>query len=116
MLTEYRLSIDGRDVSAVVVASSYLGRLRGLLGTSSDALPLLLSPANSVHGWGMRYPLDVAQLSGAPPSGLFAERVVTLRPWGFVGPRRRVGHVLEAPRGTFATWGLEPGSRVALLS
>jgi uncharacterized protein len=130
-LNEYRLLVDGRDISAVRVASSYPARLRGLLGTSSGATPLLLTPANSVHGWGMTYPLDIAQLAteaspaeatpacGMPGNGVLGAgfvtvRVVGLRPWGLVGTRRGVRCVLEAPRGAFAAWGLVAGSRLRI--
>ena len=123
-MREYRLLIDGRPVADVRIAATYAQRLRGLLGTDASSAPLLLSPANSVHGWGMRYALDIAQLSGdrpLEPSGpagsggwLTVVRVASLRPGGLVGPRRGVKHVLEAPGGTFTKWELTPGSRVAL--
>ncbi len=48
----------------VEVATSLAARLRGLLGrnelTSDSAL--LISPCNSVHTFGMRFPIDVAYL------------------------------------------------------
>jgi hypothetical protein len=117
-LTEYRLLVDGRDVSAVRVAASYPARLRGLLGTSAaSAVPLVLSPGNSVHGWGMTYPLDVAQLSGSlerSGGSLRVERLAVLRPWGFVAARRGVRYVLEAPRHAFGAWGLAAGSGVRI--
>jgi uncharacterized membrane protein (UPF0127 family) len=108
------LLVDGRDVSRVRVADTYAARLRGLLGTDPSAEPLLLTPASSVHGWGMRYALDVAQLSGELGAGLAVVRVVVLRRGGMVAPRRGVRHVLEAPRGAFASWELVAGSRVAV--
>ena len=45
-----------------LVVTGFLGRLRGLLGTSRDderAVPLLLVGCPSVHTFGMRYQLDV---------------------------------------------------------
>ena len=45
-----------------LVVTGFLGRLRGLLGTSRDderAVPLLLVGCPSVHTLGMRYQLDV---------------------------------------------------------
>jgi hypothetical protein len=110
-----RLIVDGRDVAPLVVASSWATRLRGLLSTTPEGPPyprgaLLLSPANSVHGWGMRYTLDVAQLDAA----LVAVRVHTLRRGGLVVPRRGIHHVLEAESGAFSAWLLHPGSQVAI--
>jgi hypothetical protein len=115
------LLVDGRDVSGVRVAETYLARLRGLLGTDVSAAPLLLTPASSVHGWGMRYALDVAQLAGelalpspSPGSGLTVVRVTVLSRGGLVGPMPGVRHVLEAPRGTFTAWELRPGSQIEI--
>lgn len=111
-----RLLVDGRDVAAVRVAGTPLARLRGLLGTTAEAGPpftggaLLLTPGNSVHGWGMRYALDVAQLDGS----FVVVRTSRLRRGGLVRARRGVRHVLEAPAGAFADWGLRTGSRVSV--
>lgn len=110
-----RLLVDGRDVAPLVVAGSWPARLRGLLGTAPGGPPfargaLLLSPGNSVHGWGMRYALDVAQLD----TGFVVVRTAVLRRGGLVGARRGVRHVLEAERGAFETWGLRVGSRIGV--
>jgi len=112
-LGRHALVVDGRDVAAVLVADSAWARLRGLLGTAAGAEPpagLLLTPGNSVHGWGMRYDLDVAQLDAE----FVVVRAVRLRRGGLVGPRRGVRHVLEAPHGAFETWGLVAGSHVSV--
>ena len=42
------------------VLSTWAERLRGLLGTGEDAMPVLLLRCGSVHTLGMRYALDVA--------------------------------------------------------
>jgi uncharacterized membrane protein (UPF0127 family) len=108
--------VDGRDVAPLRLARSPLARLRGLLGTRRETGPpfprgaLLLSPANSVHGWGMRYDLDVAQLD----ADLVVVRTVTLRRGGVIAPVRGVRHVLEAQHGAFEAWSLRPGSRVTV--
>ena len=49
-----RLSLELR------VLSTWPERLRGLLGTGPEAVPVLISRCGSVHTFGMRYPLDVA--------------------------------------------------------
>ena len=101
-----RLRVDGRDVAPLVVADSYLGRLRGLLGRRGFDGALLLRRCSSVHAAGMVFVLDVAQLDDE----LRVIRTCRLRPFGLVAPRRGARHVLEAQAGAFASWGLRPGS------
>lgn len=42
------------------VLGGWWERLRGLLGTREDAMPVVLLGCSSVHTFGMRYPIDVA--------------------------------------------------------
>jgi uncharacterized membrane protein (UPF0127 family) len=100
------LFVDGAPAGPVRVATSYLSRLRGLLGTRPGGIPLLLSPANSVHGVGMTYTLDVASLDGAGR----VKNVARLHPFGLTRPRRGVTRVLEATSGTFTTLGITKGA------
>ncbi|MFF0472542.1 DUF192 domain-containing protein [Streptomyces sp. NPDC004284] len=90
------------------VAASYRARRRGLLGRDGITGALLIVRTNSVHTFGMRFPIDVAYLDGS----LTVRSVVTMRPGrlGMIRPRGR--HVLEAEAGAMAGWGLEPGVRV----
>uniref|UniRef100_UPI001C255F0D DUF192 domain-containing protein n=1 Tax=Streptomyces sp. AC555_RSS877 TaxID=2823688 RepID=UPI001C255F0D len=44
------------------IAASYRARTKGLLGRDSVDGAMLLSPANSVHTFRMRIPIDVAYL------------------------------------------------------
>lgn len=57
-----RLICDERpgDGLEVAVLSTWRERLRGLLGTGSEAGPVMLTLCSSVHTFGMRYPLDIA--------------------------------------------------------
>ncbi|GIG19394.1 hypothetical protein Cch01nite_01180 [Cellulomonas chitinilytica] len=104
------LVVDGRDVAPVVVADSYLARLRGMLGRRPLPPALLLVPARSVHGVGMREPLDVAAIDAA--GSVLDVRV--LRPFGLTPTIRGGTQVLEAPVGSFGRWGLAVGSVVTL--
>ncbi|MEV4945086.1 DUF192 domain-containing protein [Streptomyces sp. NPDC053755] len=90
------------------IAASYRARRRGLLGRDGIAGALLITPTNSVHTFGMRFPIDVAYLDRA----LRVIDVVTMRPGrlGMVRPRGR--HVLEAEAGAMAAWGVRRGVRV----
>ena len=67
---------------------TFAERLRGLLGTTEDALPVALARCSSIHTFGMRYRLDVAFLdgggrvlgawTGVPPGRLLARRTARL--------------------------------------
>nr|WP_145492344.1 MULTISPECIES: DUF192 domain-containing protein [Streptomyces] len=90
------------------IAASYRARTRGLLGRTGVDGALLLSPANSIHTFGMRMPIDVAYLDRR----LTVRAVRTMRPGRLGLPRPRARHVLEAEAGTMAEWGLRAGLRV----
>lgn len=113
------LLVDGREVAEVELAATYLRRLRGMLGRRRLPEALLLVPGGSVHGMGMTVSLDVAQL--VPATGrrrqVVGEHTVArtglLRPFGLLGSARGVRSTLEAPAGSFARWGLEPGVTVS---
>lgn len=104
-----RLLVDGRDVAAPVrVATSFGSRLRGLIGARSLNGALLLPSTSSVHGFGLRFAIDLAYLDH---EGCVLE-VGVLEPWRATLPRRRADAVLEAERGAFARWGLAVGAAV----
>lgn len=110
----------GRWGMRALVVTGFLGKLRGLLGTSRDderAVPLLLVGCPSVHTLGMRYQLDVVLVDeGGLVLGswreLSAGRVVRCagarhalerpscgEPWPVVGDRvelRNMWHVMGA--------------------
>lgn len=90
------------------IAASYRARTRGLLGRDGVDGAILLSPANSVHTFRMRFPIDVAYLD----RGLKVVAVRTMRPGRLGLPRPRSRHVLEAEAGAMAGWGLRVGERV----
>lgn len=103
----------GREGAAPVVvplelATSYRARTRGLLGRDAVDGAILLSPANSVHTFRMRIPIDVAYLD----RDLRVLTVRTMRPGRLGLPRLRSRHVLEAEAGAMEGWGLRAGARV----
>ena len=104
-----QLYVDGTAAAVVIVADTYLSRLRGMLARHPLPPALVLIPASSVHGMGMRDPLDVAVLDRA---GQVLTTAV-LRPWRATANVRGGRQVLEAPVGSFAAWNLTVGSRVA---
>ncbi|KUM74603.1 DUF192 domain-containing protein [Streptomyces curacoi] len=99
------------DVSVPLeIASSYRARTKGLLGRDTVDGALLLSPANSVHTFGMRFPIDVAYLDRR----LNVIAVRTMKPGRLGLPRLRARHVLEAGGWAMAGWGVRVGGRVTV--
>ncbi|MGP4092259.1 DUF192 domain-containing protein [Streptomyces sp. KR55] len=92
------------------IATSYRARTKGLLGRDSLDGAILLSPANSVHTFRMRIPIDVAYLD----RDLKVIAVHTMKPWRLGLPRLRSRHVLEAEAGVMAGWGVRVGVRVSV--
>lgn len=94
------------------VADSFLTRLKGLLGTR--CLPagegMVIRPCNSVHTFGMKYPIDVVFADAA---GRVLKTVTFLEPWRMAacGGSR---YVVELPPGTLAGTGTVPGDQLAL--
>ncbi|MET9097976.1 DUF192 domain-containing protein [Streptomyces antibioticus] len=90
------------------IATSYRARAKGLLGRDSVEGALLLSPANSIHTFRMRIPIDVAYLDHR----LTVLAIRTMPPGRLGLPRLRSRHVLEAAAGAMAGWGVRAGERV----
>ncbi|GAA2551406.1 MULTISPECIES: DUF192 domain-containing protein [Streptomyces] len=93
------------------IATSYRARTKGLLGRDSLDGALLLSPANSVHTFRMRMPIDVAYLDRR----LTVVAVRTMPPGRLGLPRLRARHVIEAEAGAMERWGLRVGVRVEVV-
>ncbi|MFD5253786.1 DUF192 domain-containing protein [Streptomyces bobili] len=109
-----RLVVPGEGGTVVRVpleiAASYRARTKGLLGRDSIEGAMLLTPAGSVHTFGMRMPIDVAYLD----RHLTVLAVRTMPPGRLGRPRLRSRHVLEAEAGVMAGWGLRVGVVVAV--
>jgi len=93
-----------RDVclaSEVEKPRSVFGRMKGLIGRSSEAFPprmaLWIEPSMGIHTFGMRFPIDVAYLNS---------RSQVLRVYHRLAPFRvaalmiRAKSILELPAGT----------------
>ncbi|MEU1006081.1 DUF192 domain-containing protein [Streptomyces tibetensis] len=108
------LVVHGGEPSVRVpleIAGSYRARTKGLLGRDSIDGAILLSPANSVHTFRMRMPIDVAYLDRR----LRVIAVRTMRP-GLLGmPRLRARHVVEAAAGMMGEWGVREGTRLEVV-
>jgi uncharacterized membrane protein (UPF0127 family) len=93
------------------IATSYRARTKGLLGRDSIDGAILLSPANSVHTFRMRIPIDVAYLD----RHLRVIAVRTMPPGRLGMPRLRARQVVEAGAGAMAEWGMRKGARVEVV-
>lgn len=92
------------------LAESGRARRRGLLGRDGIEGAMLLTPASSVHTFGMRFAIDVAYLDGKAR----VRAVRTMRP-GRVGlPRPWARSVLEAEAGALERWGVRKGVRLSI--
>ncbi|MFE9613683.1 DUF192 domain-containing protein [Streptomyces sp. NPDC006012] len=92
------------------IAASYRARTHGLLGREAVHGAIMLSPAGSVHTFGMRIPIDVAYLDRR----LNVIAVRTMKPGRLGLPRLRSRHVLEAEAGAMAGWGVRAGGTVEI--
>ena len=102
---------DVRDTDVPLeVAASYRARTRWLLGRDGVTGALLLTPASSVHTFGMRFAIDVAYLDRR----LTVLAVRTMRPGRLGLPRPRARHVLEAEACAMERRGLRTGARVTI--
>lgn len=95
-------------LASLEVADTRAARRRGLLGRDSIEGAMLLSPARSVHSFGMRFPLDVAWLD----EDLTVLRTVRLARHRVTRPVLHAHGVLEAEAGAFARWGLVVGDQL----
>jgi uncharacterized membrane protein (UPF0127 family) len=81
------------------------------LGRDSVDGAILLSPANSVHTFRMRMPIDVAYLD----RDLRVIAVRTMRPGRLGMPRLRARHVVEANAGVMREWGVRESGWVEVV-
>jgi uncharacterized protein len=100
---------DGQVLASLEVASTRQARVRGLLGRDGIDGALLLRPARSVHTVRMRFPIDVAFLTGDATLGYTVVKAMTLRANRVTLPVLRAGAVLEAEAGAFRSWSLAVG-------
>lgn len=101
-----------RVANRAMVADSWWGRFRGLLGrpTLAAGEGMLLLGCGSIHTVGMDQPIDIAFLDA---DGRVVRRFERLGPWrvGLGGPTAR--HALELPAGRLEETGTAPGDRLS---
>lgn len=107
------LHVDGRRTPLRIgLAARWWTRAVGLLATPQldDPCGLWITPCNSVHTFGMRYPIDVLFING---DGTIAKAVEHLLPWRAAACVKAKA-TLELRAGLAAQLGLRPGMSVAL--
>lgn len=128
----------GPQALRVKTARGFWGRFRGLmlaapLSAAPSAQGLLIPRCPSVHGFFMRYALDVVYLSSDRSSpqttrsstSYRVTHIDHLKPWRFSMGKRwhppvgsgqsqplRSQHALELPAGSIAALGIAPGDRL----
>ena len=114
MKTAQLVIADEVFVPRLMVADRMLSRMRGLLGRDGlpDGTGMLLSPCNSIHTVGMRFPLDVIFLD--------RERIVVkiirgLPPHRFAMGGRGAHAAVELEAGWFDLDRLEVGLQVVIV-
>jgi uncharacterized protein len=92
----------------VGLADGWLSRLRGMLGRPEPKAGegLLLTPCQSVHMYGMRFPLDVAFMDR---DGVIVAAYRSLQPGARSKWHRDAAHALELPAGTLESSGTAVG-------
>jgi uncharacterized membrane protein (UPF0127 family) len=108
----------GRDCelgTRVLLATTWLSRLRGMLGRPEPepGEGLLLTPCQSVHMYGMRFPLDVAFMDR---KGVIVAAYPSLPPNSRSKWHRDAAHALELPAGTLQASGTVVGDVLTWVS
>lgn len=101
------LHIPGSAAVPLEFATSYRARTKGLLGRTAVDGALLLSPAGSIHTFGMRIPIDVAYLDRR----LTVLAVRTMPPAAWACPACAPAMCWRRRRARWRGGGCGPGSR-----
>lgn len=109
--TVYNLTRQTLLADNVKWATTFWQRAVGLLGKRElhTGTGLALWPCNSVHMWGMRFPIDVIYVS---KDKQVVACIPYLRPWRFGPVVPHAQWVLEVPAGTIARTGTCCGDRL----
>jgi uncharacterized membrane protein (UPF0127 family) len=108
------LQVDGRPtLLRIRLAARWWSRAVGLLATPrlDDPCGLWITPCDSVHTFGMRYPIDVVFVRG---DGTILRVAKELAPWRAAGCRRARA-TLELRAGLAGELALAPGRTIGLL-
>lgn len=104
---------EGAPFLKIMIADSFLLRLRGLMGRKKlpKATGLLLAPCNSVHMCFMRFSIDVVYLNR---DNTIIKVVKNLRPWIGLSMCRSACAALELNAGEAERCGCEVGKQLII--
>ena len=94
----FQIHSEGKPDIDIYVADTFMGRLKGLLGTKSLAehTGLILVNCNSIHMFFMKYPIDVVYVD---EDYTIVKLVENLKP-GRINLCFKAKHTIEFPVGT----------------
>lgn len=104
------LVVEERVLASVEIAESWQARLRGVIGRDELDGAFIISPAKSVHTFGVNFPIDVAYCD----ADFNVLDVVTMDPNRLGKPRWKANVVIEAAKGSFEKWGVKAGDKLQL--
>ena len=112
-LSVWNVSRSGSVAENVRLANTWWTRLRGMLGQPEPAPGegMLLDPCQSVHMFGMKYPLDIVFLA---PDGCVVETYQGLAPSKRSRWHRNANRALELRAGTLADTDTQKGDQLEL--
>jgi hypothetical protein len=110
-LKVYNLTKGIRIAAEVELACDFWSRLKGLLGRPSlaEGAGLLISPCDSIHTFGMRFPIDAIFVDRSYRVVRVVER---LKPFRVVLPVRGALSVIELPADTARRTNTERGDQL----
>lgn len=97
----------------VTWATTARARTRGLLDAESieEGQALVISPCNSVHMVGMKFPIDVLFVR---KDGVVVRAIENLKPWRMTRIYFSARHTVELPVGAIAASSTEAGDRLEM--
>ncbi len=101
---------EGEVLAALEVTESRQDRMRGLLDRDGIDGAILIRPARSVHSVGMQFTIDVAICD----KDLVVLRTLCLAPGRLTRPSLKGRCVIEAEKGAFERWKLQPGDQLEI--
>ena len=99
---------EGEVLASLEVADRLGSRLRGLIGRDGLDGAILLRPANQVHTFLMRFPIDVAFCD----RDMTVVRMTSMKPRRIGRPTLKSKCVIEAEAGAFERWRLRLGDKL----
>lgn len=99
---------EGEVLASLEIADRLRPRLKGLIGRNELDGAILLRPANQVHTFLMKFPIDVAFCG----RDMTVVRTTSMKPHRIGRPTLKSKCVIEAPAGAFERWRLRPGDKL----